>query len=96
MRLIGRARTTRRAPVMEPTGSCLTNKYSGGYAKKRYYEGQQVIDQVEELAIRAAQEAVRRDRAAGGEDTSRQRAAVLREPREPRLSISHSVSRATS
>jgi glycine hydroxymethyltransferase len=37
--------------VMEATGSVLTNKYSEGYARKRYYEGQQVIDQVEELAI---------------------------------------------
>jgi glycine hydroxymethyltransferase len=37
--------------VMAATGSCLTNKYSEGYAKKRYYEGQEVIDQVEELAI---------------------------------------------
>jgi glycine hydroxymethyltransferase len=37
--------------VMEATGSCLTNKYSEGYARKRYYEGQQVVDQVEELAI---------------------------------------------
>src|SRR5438094_2742351 len=37
--------------VMEATGSVLTNKYSEGYARKRYYEGQAVIDQVEELAI---------------------------------------------
>ncbi|HWL84256.1 MAG TPA: serine hydroxymethyltransferase [Polyangiaceae bacterium] len=37
--------------VMEATGSCLTNKYSEGYAKKRYYEGQAVVDEVEELAI---------------------------------------------
>jgi glycine hydroxymethyltransferase len=37
--------------VMAATGSCLTNKYSEGYAKKRYYEGQEVIDQVESLAI---------------------------------------------
>ncbi len=37
--------------VMEASGSVLTNKYSEGYAHKRYYEGQQVIDQVEELAI---------------------------------------------
>jgi glycine hydroxymethyltransferase len=29
----------------------LTNKYSEGYAGKRYYEGQQVIDQVETIAI---------------------------------------------
>jgi glycine hydroxymethyltransferase len=37
--------------VLEATGSVLTNKYSEGYAGKRYYEGQQVIDQVETLAI---------------------------------------------
>ncbi|MCC3765957.1 serine hydroxymethyltransferase [Glycomyces sp. TRM65418] len=37
--------------VMEATGSILTNKYSEGYAGKRYYEGQQLIDVVERLAI---------------------------------------------
>ncbi|MEU8380062.1 serine hydroxymethyltransferase [Streptosporangium sp. NPDC048865] len=37
--------------VLEATGTVLTNKYSEGYAGKRYYEGQQVIDQVETLAI---------------------------------------------
>lgn len=36
--------------VLEATGSILTNKYSEGYPKKRYYEGQQYIDQIEELA----------------------------------------------
>ena len=36
--------------VLEASGSVLTNKYSEGYAGKRYYEGQAVIDQVEELA----------------------------------------------
>src|SRR4051812_23002928 len=41
--------------VLEATGSVLTNKYSEGYAGKRYYEGQQVIDQVETLAIERAQ-----------------------------------------
>ena len=40
--------------VMEATGSVLTNKYSEGYPGKRYYEGQQVIDQVESLAIERA------------------------------------------
>jgi glycine hydroxymethyltransferase len=50
MRLIASENYASRA-VMEATGSCLTNKYSEGYAHKRYYEGQQVIDQVEELAI---------------------------------------------
>lgn len=50
MRLIASENYASRA-VMEATGSCLTNKYSEGYARKRYYEGQQIIDQVEELAI---------------------------------------------
>ena len=50
LRLIASENYASRA-VIEATGSCLTNKYSEGYAKKRYYEGQEVIDQVEELAI---------------------------------------------
>jgi glycine hydroxymethyltransferase len=37
--------------VMEACGSVLNNKYSEGYAHKRYYEGQENIDAVEELAI---------------------------------------------
>jgi glycine hydroxymethyltransferase len=37
--------------VMEATGSILTNKYSEGYAGKRYYEGQQNIDPIEQLAV---------------------------------------------
>ncbi|NUQ47240.1 MAG: serine hydroxymethyltransferase [Phycisphaerae bacterium] len=37
--------------VLEATGSVLNNKYSEGYAGKRYYEGQQIIDVVERLAI---------------------------------------------
>ncbi len=40
--------------ILEATGSVLTNKYSEGYAGKRYYEGQQIIDQVEQLAIKRA------------------------------------------
>jgi glycine hydroxymethyltransferase len=49
LRLIASENYVSRA-VMEATGSVLTNKYSEGYPHKRYYEGQQVIDQVEELA----------------------------------------------
>ena len=37
--------------VIEATGSVLTNKYSEGYAGKRYYGGNQIIDEVEPLAI---------------------------------------------
>jgi glycine hydroxymethyltransferase len=42
------------AAVLEATGTVLTNTYSEGYPGKRYYEGQQVIDQVETLAIERA------------------------------------------
>ena len=37
--------------VLAASGSVLTNKYSEGYAGKRYYEGQQYIDPIETLAI---------------------------------------------
>lgn len=40
--------------VMEAMGSILTNKYSEGYAHKRYYGGNEFIDQVELLAIERA------------------------------------------
>ena len=36
--------------VLEATGSVFTNKYSEGYAGKRYYEGQQFVDPLESLA----------------------------------------------
>jgi glycine hydroxymethyltransferase len=36
--------------VREATGSVLTNKYSEGYPGKRYYGGNQIIDQAEDLA----------------------------------------------
>lgn len=40
--------------VLEATGSVFTNKYSEGYAGKRYYEGQQLVDPLELLAISRA------------------------------------------
>ncbi|HTJ44739.1 MAG TPA: serine hydroxymethyltransferase [Kofleriaceae bacterium] len=39
------------AAVCAASGSILQNKYSEGYAGKRYYEGQQEIDKIETLAI---------------------------------------------
>jgi glycine hydroxymethyltransferase len=36
--------------VLAATGSVLTNKYAEGYPGRRYYGGNQVIDQVEDLA----------------------------------------------
>ena len=36
--------------VMEALGSVLTNKYSEGFPKKRYYQGNSVADEVEILA----------------------------------------------
>lgn len=40
--------------VMDALGSDLTNKYSEGYAKKRYYQGNAVADEVEILAMERA------------------------------------------
>jgi glycine hydroxymethyltransferase len=54
MRLIASENYVSRA-VLEASGSVLTNKYSEGYARKRYYEGQQCIDPIEELACARVQ-----------------------------------------
>lgn len=37
--------------VLETLGTVLNNKYSEGYPKKRYYQGNAVVDSVEQLAI---------------------------------------------
>jgi glycine hydroxymethyltransferase len=42
--------------VLEASGSVLTNKYSEGYPGRRYYEGQQCIDPLEQLARRRAEQ----------------------------------------
>ncbi|OLE27597.1 MAG: serine hydroxymethyltransferase [Actinobacteria bacterium 13_1_20CM_3_71_11] len=42
--------------VLEATGTVLTNKYSEGYVGRRYYEGQQLIDQIEALAVARAKD----------------------------------------
>jgi glycine hydroxymethyltransferase len=49
VRLIASENYVSRA-VLEASGSVLTNKYSEGYPRKRYYEGQQSIDPIEEIA----------------------------------------------
>ncbi|MFO0743006.1 MAG: serine hydroxymethyltransferase [Labilithrix sp.] len=67
MRLIASENYASRA-VQEATGSVLTNKYSEGYAHKRYYEGQAVVDQVEELAIARLKSLFGKTAAAGGAD----------------------------
>lgn len=36
--------------VLEALGSALTNKYSEGYPRKRYYAGNAIVDEIEELA----------------------------------------------
>jgi glycine hydroxymethyltransferase len=41
--------------VLEACGTVLTNKYSEGYPGKRYYEGQQLIDPLESLAVQRAE-----------------------------------------
>lgn len=40
--------------VLEANGTVLVNKYSEGYPGRRYYEGNEVIDEVERLAISRA------------------------------------------
>src|SRR5947209_14742438 len=40
--------------VLEACGTVLTNKYSEGYPGRRYYEGQQNIDPIEEIAVARA------------------------------------------
>jgi len=42
--------------VMAAMGSVMTNKYSEGYPHKRYYGGNQFIDQAEDLAIERAKQ----------------------------------------
>jgi len=40
--------------VLEASGSLLTNKYCEGYPGARYYEGNEVVDEIESLAIERA------------------------------------------
>src|ERR671932_1138954 len=40
--------------VLQAMGTVFTNKYSEGYAGRRYYEGQQVVDRLEPLAVERA------------------------------------------
>ena len=49
--------------VMQATGSCMTNKYAEGYPSKRYYEGQQVTDLIESLAVERAKKIFNADHA---------------------------------
>ena len=49
--------------VMEASGSILTNKYSEGFPGRRYYEGCETIDEIEQLAINRACELFEADHA---------------------------------
>ena len=49
IQLIASENFTSRA-VLAATGSVLTNKYSEGYPGKRYYGGNQIVDEAEDLA----------------------------------------------
>lgn len=49
--------------VLTALGSVFTNKYSEGYPGRRYYGGQEVTDQVEQLAIDRAKQLFRADHA---------------------------------
>ena len=52
--------------VMECLGSCLTNKYSEGLPDKRYYGGNEIIDQIENLCRARALQAYSLDPEAWG------------------------------
>mmetsp|Transcript_578 Transcript_578/g.693 ORF Transcript_578/g.693 Transcript_578/m.693 type:complete len:456 (-) Transcript_578:1016-2383(-) len=56
LELIASENFTSRA-VMECLGSCLTNKYAEGIPGKRYYGGNEYIDQIETLCQKRALEA---------------------------------------
>lgn len=60
LELIASENFTTRA-VMECLGSAFTNKYSEGLPGKRYYGGNEYIDQMETLCIQRAQETYRLD-----------------------------------
>lgn len=51
------------AEVLEAMGSVLTNKYSEGYPGKRYYGGNENVDQIENLAIDRAKQLFHADHA---------------------------------
>jgi len=55
LQLIASENFTSRA-VLEATGSVLTNKYAEGYPGKRYYGGNQIVDEAEDLARNRAME----------------------------------------
>ena len=42
--------------VLSVLSSCLSSKYAEGYPGRRYYEGNQVIDEIETLAVERAKE----------------------------------------
>ena len=60
LELIASENFTSRA-VLECLGSCLTNKYSEGLPGKRYYGGNEFIDQIETLCQKRALAAFRLD-----------------------------------
>ena len=51
------------ANVLKAMGSVLTNKYSEGYPGKRYYGGNENVDQIEALAIERAKQLFHADHA---------------------------------
>ena len=42
--------------ILKATGSILTNRYAEGYPRKRYYDGCEVVDEIESLAIERLKE----------------------------------------
>merc|ERR1712178_132780 len=65
LELVASENITSRA-VMEALGSCFTNKYSEGMPFKRYYGGNEVVDELETLCMNRALQAFRLDPAEWG------------------------------
>jgi len=80
-----RERKTRFARRHEASGSCLTNKVLRGLPRRALYEGQPVIDKVEELAIAAPSKLFGATAAAGGRTISNINVQPTRQPGKPRV-----------
>jgi glycine/serine hydroxymethyltransferase len=63
--------------VLEALATPLNNKYAEGYPAKRYYTGNQYIDQIETLAIERAKKII--------SSRTCQCSAAFRQQREPRM-----------
>ncbi len=87
LRLIASENYASRA-VLEATASTLTNKYSEGYPGRRYYEGMDIIDPLESLAIERAKELFVAEHANSGSPANLAVLLALVEPGDVTMGLS--------